>query len=63
MTDIDKGMKLGTNYPFGPFEWADRIGVKDVYETLEAIWNETKDRRYEICPLLKTKYLKQETFY
>lgn len=63
MTDIDKAMKLGTNYPFGPFEWSDRIGVKEVYETLEAIWNETQDKRYEICPLLKTKYLEQDTFY
>lgn len=24
--DIDTAMKLGTNYPRGPFEWADRIG-------------------------------------
>lgn len=63
MTDIDKAMKLGTNYPFGPFEWSDRIGVKEVYETLEAIWNETQDKRYEICPLLKTKYQERETFY
>jgi 3-hydroxybutyryl-CoA dehydrogenase len=63
MSDIDKAMKLGTNYPFGPFEWADRIGVKDLYETLEAIWNETQDKRYEICPLLKMKYLEHETFY
>ena len=63
MTDIDKAMKLGTNYPFGPFEWSDRIGVKEVYETLNAIWSETKDKRYEICPLLKTKYLEQDTFY
>ena len=63
MTDIDKAMKLGTNYPFGPFEWVDRIGVKEVYETLEAIWKETQDKRYEICPLLKMKYLEQDTFY
>ena len=23
-SDIDTAMKLGTNYPFGPVEWADR---------------------------------------
>ncbi len=61
--DIDKAMKLGTNYPYGPFEWCDRIGIENVYETLEAIWNETQDKRYEICPLLKEKYLSRETFY
>jgi 3-hydroxybutyryl-CoA dehydrogenase len=61
--DIDMGMKLGTNYPFGPFEWCDKIGVTSVFETLSAIYEDTKDERYKICPLLKTKYLKGETFY
>ncbi|HYV91568.1 MAG TPA: 3-hydroxyacyl-CoA dehydrogenase family protein [Chitinophagales bacterium] len=63
ITDIDKAMKLGTNYPYGPFEWCDRIGVKDVYETLNAIWNDTHDERYEICSLLKKRYLSGELFY
>ena len=61
--DIDMAMKLGTNYPFGPFEWCDKIGVTSVFETLAAIYEDTKDERYKICPLLKTKYLKGETFY
>jgi 3-hydroxybutyryl-CoA dehydrogenase len=61
--DIDMGMKLGTNYPFGPFEWCDKIGVTSVFETLAAMYEDTKDERYKICPLLKTKYLKGETFY
>jgi len=60
--DIDTSMKLGTNYPMGPFEWADKIGVKDVYETLLAISDDTKDERYKICPLLKTVYMKQGFF-
>ena len=63
VNDIDTGMKLGTNYPYGPFEWADRIGVKDVYQTLAALYADTHDERYKICPLLKTKYLKRESFY
>jgi 3-hydroxybutyryl-CoA dehydrogenase len=60
--DIDLGMKLGTNYPFGPFEWAAKIGTKNVYETLQAVYEDTKDERYKICPLLKTKFLKNEAF-
>ena len=60
--DIDLGMKLGTNYPFGPFEWTAKIGLGNVYETLEAVYNDTKDERYKICPLLKTKFLKNEAF-
>ncbi|MDA8886049.1 3-hydroxyacyl-CoA dehydrogenase family protein [Bacteroidia bacterium] len=55
--DIDLGMKLGTAYPKGPFEWSREIGLDHVYETLEALYQDTKDERYKICPLLKTEYL------
>lgn len=55
--DIDKAMKLGTNYPFGPFEWCKRIGTKHVYELLNALYEDTRDERYKICPLLKKEYL------
>jgi 3-hydroxybutyryl-CoA dehydrogenase len=56
--DIDKAMKLGTNYPYGPFEWCNRIGIKHVYELLEAVYEDTHDERYKICPLLKKEYLR-----
>jgi 3-hydroxybutyryl-CoA dehydrogenase len=56
--DIDKAMKLGTNYPYGPFEWCQRIGVRNVYELLEAVYEDTRDERYKICPLLKKEYLR-----
>lgn len=61
--DIDMAMKQGTGYPFGPFEWCDKIGITNVFETLAALYDDTKDERYKICPLLKTKYLRNETFY
>jgi 3-hydroxybutyryl-CoA dehydrogenase len=32
--EIDTAMKLGTSYPYGPFEWANKIGVKNVYALL-----------------------------
>lgn len=54
--DIDIAMRLGTNYPFGPFEWAKRIGISNVYEVLASIYEDTKDERYKICPLLKKEY-------
>lgn len=54
--DIDKAMKLGTNYPLGPFEWAERIGVTHVYELLEAVYDESKDERYKIAPALRKEY-------
>ncbi len=55
-------MKLGTSYPRGPFEWANLIGVSRVYEVLEAMWQDTHEERYKVCPLLKTMYLRGESF-
>ena len=43
-SEIDTAMKLGTNYPFGPFEWSERIGPSNIYHLL-AVLNE-KDSRY-----------------
>jgi 3-hydroxybutyryl-CoA dehydrogenase len=57
--DVDTAMKLGTNYPYGPFEWCNRIGVKHVYELIEALYDDTQDERYKICPLLKKEYLRK----
>ena len=62
MQDVDLGMKLGTNYPHGPFAWANAIGVERVYAVLEAMWNDTHDERYKICPLLKRQALRGEPF-
>jgi 3-hydroxybutyryl-CoA dehydrogenase len=35
--EIDIAMKLGTNYPYGPFEWAEKIGLENVYKLLETM--------------------------
>jgi len=58
--DIDLGMKLGTNYPMGPFEWEAKIGNTHVYEILEALYEDTKEERYKISPALKQAYLKSQ---
>ena len=62
MQDVDLGMKLGTNYPHGPFAWANAIGVERVYAVLEAMWHDTHDERYKVCPLLKHQALRGEPF-
>lgn len=62
MQDVDLGMKLGTNYPRGPFAWANAIGVTRVYAVLEAMWDDTHDERYKVCPLLKRQALRGEPF-
>ena len=35
--EIDIAMKLGTNYPYGPFEWAEKIGVGKIEILLEKL--------------------------
>jgi 3-hydroxybutyryl-CoA dehydrogenase len=35
--EIDIAMRLGTNYPFGPLEWAEKIGVGKVRSLLERL--------------------------
>ena len=55
--DIDTGMKLGTKYPMGPFDWAKKWGIGNIYELLESLYLDTKDERYKICPILKQEYL------
>ena len=50
--EIDTAMKLGTNYPLGPFEWGQEIGLKNIYELLTTLAH--NDPRYEPSRLLKT---------
>jgi 3-hydroxybutyryl-CoA dehydrogenase len=48
--EIDLSMKLGTNYPYGPFEWADKIGLNKIAGLLTAL-SET-EKRYQPASLL-----------
>jgi 3-hydroxybutyryl-CoA dehydrogenase len=51
--DIDAAMKLGANYPCGPIEWAEKIGIKQVCAVLVALHNDLNEDRYRVSPLLK----------
>ena len=48
--EIDTAMKLGTNYPYGPFEWSEKIGLKNIYLLLSCLAKEQE--RYEPAALL-----------
>ena len=51
--EIDLSMKLGTNYPYGPFEWCNKIGLKKVNDLMEKL--SKTDNRYAIAPAMKNE--------
>jgi 3-hydroxybutyryl-CoA dehydrogenase len=44
--EIDLAMRLGTNYPVGPFEWGERIGL----EAIHALLAKMSDTERQYCP-------------
>lgn len=42
--EIDIAMKLGTNYPYGPFEWSEKIGLAKIHYLLNVL--SKQDSRY-----------------
>lgn len=49
--EIDTAMKTGTNYPYGPFEWARLIGPRRIAGLLTAM--SKRDPKYQPCQLLE----------
>jgi 3-hydroxybutyryl-CoA dehydrogenase len=48
-------MKLGLNYPAGPFEWLALWGVAPVCHVLEALDAHYRGERYRVSPLLRQR--------
>ena len=48
--EIDTAMKLGTNYPYGPFEWSEKIGLNKIAQLLVKL--SKNDKRYTASLLL-----------
>ena len=49
--DIDLAMKLGANHPYGPFERAGQLGLRQVIEGLRRL-QDRYGERYQIAPAL-----------
>jgi len=55
--DIDKGMKLGTGHPMGPFTLLDFVGLDTTYKIAEIMFTEYREKRYAPPPLLRRMVL------
>jgi 3-hydroxybutyryl-CoA dehydrogenase len=55
--DIDKGMKLGTGYPMGPFTLLDFVGLDTTYYIANIMFEEYREPTYAPPPLLKRMVL------
>lgn len=53
--EIDTAMLLGTHLPYGPFEWSERIGLKNICSLLLLLNKE--NGLYEVSTLLKQEAL------
>jgi 3-hydroxybutyryl-CoA dehydrogenase len=51
--DIDKGMRLGTGHPMGPFTLCDFVGNDTLDRIGDVMFEEYKEKRYASPPLLK----------
>jgi 3-hydroxybutyryl-CoA dehydrogenase len=51
--DIDKIVKLSFNWPMGPFELADLIGIDVLVDLMDGIYQQTGWERYKPAPLLR----------
>jgi 3-hydroxybutyryl-CoA dehydrogenase len=51
--DIDKGMRLGTGYPMGPFVLSDFVGLDTLDKIGDIMYREYHEKRYASPPLLK----------
>jgi 3-hydroxybutyryl-CoA dehydrogenase len=60
---IDTAMRLGANYPSGPLEWGERIGLAQIVSRLDALHAEMPDGRYTVVPLLRSLAERNGSFF
>jgi 3-hydroxybutyryl-CoA dehydrogenase len=53
--DCDTAMRLGFNWPRGPFEWGAAIGLERCVAILDALHRSLGEERYRVSPLLRQR--------
>jgi len=53
--DCDTAMRLGFNWPRGPFEWGAAIGLKRAVAILDVLHRSLGEERYRVSPLLRRR--------
>lgn len=51
---VDTAMKLGCNFPMGPLELTDFVGIDVMLATITGLYQGFHDSKYRPCPLLET---------
>lgn len=55
----DTAMRLGLNYPAGPFEWQRQLGAAAIAGLLDRLWAATRSERYRVSPLLRRSAVRE----
>lgn len=61
--DIDLAMTKGVNYPKGLLVWADELGLEQVLQTLDALYEDYREDRYRASVLLRRKVKSGQKFF
>ena len=61
--DIDLAMTKGVNYPTGLLSWADEIGLNNVLNQLQSLYDEYSEDRYRPSPLIKRMVKENKKFF
>ena len=61
--DVDLAMTKGVNYPKGLLAWADEIGLENILNQLQVLFDEYGEDRYRPNPLLRQMVKRKQTFF
>jgi 3-hydroxybutyryl-CoA dehydrogenase len=60
---VDTAMQKGVNYPKGPLEWADEVGLAHIVTVLDNMARAYGEDRYRASPLLRRKHAARTKFH